>query len=455
MLLLRPDAGVLSHNTHPGLSSNCHHTITQPSCTLRKLFAMITSPDLLVESFSAQPSSLRIAVVTETFPPEVNGVAMTLGRLVGGLVQRGHTVQLVRPRQSRENAAPGLNGVEEILSAGVPIPTYADLRFGMPSKRRLIKLWSAKRPDIVHVATEGPLGWSAVAAARKLQLPITSSFHTNFQSYTRHYGLGLLKAPIDSYLRKLHNHTLATMVPTRALLQDLHNRGYKNLRLLSRGVDFGQFSPTKRSTELRAQWGASPDDLVVLLVGRLAKEKNVGLVISAFRAIQRVKPTAKLVFVGDGPLREALQSTCPDAIFAGVQKGDKLAMHYASADLFLFPSLTETFGNVVPEALASGLAVVSYANAAAQELITSGHNGLLVALDDEFQFIQTAVQLTQNPQALQALRQVACASVARQSWDAIYDTFVDHLHNAIHRAGGDFHSAQTLDAAPSVTQASA
>jgi glycosyltransferase involved in cell wall biosynthesis len=127
------------------------------------------------------------------------------------------------------------------------------------------------------VATEGPLGWSAVAAARKLQLPLTSSFHTNFQSYTQHYGLSLLKAPIENYLRKLHNRTQTTMVPTRALMSDLQRRGYHNVKLLSRGVAAELFSPSRRSQSLRDQWGANADDLVVMLVGRLAKEKNVGL----------------------------------------------------------------------------------------------------------------------------------------------------------------------------------
>ncbi|MFM2254354.1 MAG: hypothetical protein RJB68_2691, partial [Pseudomonadota bacterium] len=119
-----------------------------------------TSDDLLIESFAPQLSSLRIAVVTETFPPEVNGVAMTLGWLVNGMLQKGHSVQVVRPRQSREQATLQHEGLDEVLSKGVPLPAYGELRFGMPSKSRLIKLWGERRPDIVHVVTEGPLGWS-------------------------------------------------------------------------------------------------------------------------------------------------------------------------------------------------------------------------------------------------------------------------------------------------------
>jgi glycosyltransferase involved in cell wall biosynthesis len=396
-----------------------------------------TPDDILIESFAARPSSLRIAVVTETFPPEVNGVAMTLGRIVEGLLQRGHAVQVIRPRQTREAGA-AREGLDEVLSKGLPLPAYGELRFGLPSKNRLAKLWADKRPDIVHVVTEGPLGWSAVAAARKLQLPITSSFHTNFQSYSLHYGIGLLKKPIETYLRKLHNRTQATMVPTRALQQDLQARGYTNVTLLSRGVTNDLFSPVKRSAALRASWDAKPDDLVILLVGRLAKEKNVGLVVSAYHAIKARVPSAKLVLVGDGPLRKALEDTCPDAHFAGVRKGEDLAAHYASADLFLFPSLTETFGNVVPEALASGLAVLSYGCAAAQELIVTGHNGVLVNAGDELAFVHASVELAMDTPRIGRLRAEAPQSVAHLGWDAIFDTFVNTLNGVLERHGRQF-----------------
>lgn len=394
---------------------------------------MNTSDDILVESFSALPASLRVAVVTETYAPEVNGVAMTLGRIVEGLIRRGHTVELVRPRQPLEGAPALRDGLHQVLSRGVPLPSYGELRFGMPAKRRLIKLWSARRPDVVHVVTEGPLGWSAVAAARTLQLPITSSFHTNFDSYSQHYGIGLLKSPIDTYLRKLHNRTLATMVPTQALVQALQLRGYKHVTLLARGVDTALFSPAKRSDALRQSWGAAPQDPVALLVGRLAKEKNVGQVLAAFSALRQQNPRARLVFVGDGPLRASLQQACPDAHFAGVCKGEELAAHYASADLFLFASLTETYGNVVPEALASGLAVLSYAHAAASELIANGDNGLVVEAADSVAYLQAAITLASTPELVARLRAAAPASVAHLGWDAIVDSFVATLRSAIER----------------------
>ena len=414
---------------------------------------MNNAEEIIVESFAAQPASLRIALVTETFPPEVNGVAMTLGRLVEGMLQRGHALQIVRPRQPGVEAPGPRAGLDEVLSAGVPIPSYGNFRFGLPSKNRLLALWQQMRPDVVHVATEGPLGWSAVTAARKLQLPVTSSFHTNFDNYSGHYGLGLLKTPIDAYLRKLHNRTMATLVPTPAMVYALQARGYRNVSVLSRGVEIAQFSPARRSSGLRASWGVGEQDVVALYVGRLAREKNVAAVLAAFAAVQARQPTARLVLVGDGPLRKALQDSCPQAIFAGVRQGEELASYYASGDLFLFPSMTETYGNVVPEALASGLAVLSYAHAAAAHLIRQEHNGVLVPLGEEAQFVQAAAALASHPQRLQALRLNAPASVAHLGWAAVVDSFVGTLRTVVQCHGGHFSSlpaAQFVPPKPSV-----
>jgi glycosyltransferase involved in cell wall biosynthesis len=182
----------------------------------------------------------------------------------------------------------------------------------------------------------------------------------------------------------------------------------------------------------------APDDVVVLYVGRLAKEKNVGTLLAAFAAIQARLPRAKLVFVGDGPLRKPLQEACAQAIFCGVQGGEQLAAHYASGDLFLFPSVSETYGNVVPEALASGLAVLSFSHAAAGSLIRDGHNGALVALGDELGFVNAAVALATDPQKIQTLRGNAASSVAHLGWGAVFDSFVGTLRRVVSAQGGPF-----------------
>src|SRR3954463_14285741 len=207
---------------------------------------------LLIDDYAPPQRSLRIACVSETYPPEINGVATTLAELVEGLHRRNHELQLIRPRQPvLPGAAEREPRFHEVLMRGLPIPKYPELRMGMPSKRELTKLWSLRRPDVVHIATEGPLGWSALQAARHLKLPVSSDFRTNFHAYSRHYGVGWLHRPIMAYLRKFHNRTQATMVPTEALRRDLDAAGFRHVSVVQRGVDAAQFHPRHRSQSLR------------------------------------------------------------------------------------------------------------------------------------------------------------------------------------------------------------
>lgn len=350
---------------------------------------------IVIDHRSARRRTLRVAVVTETYPPEVNGVALTLARVVQGLRDFDHDVQLIRPRQAAEaGAAVEEAGLEQVLVHGIPIPRYPNLRMGMPAGRLLQALWSQQRPDVVHVATEGPLGWSALQAVSRLRLPISSDFRTNFHSYSKHYGLGWLQQPVMAYLRRFHNRTHCTMVPTEGLRAELQQHGFHRLQVVSRGVDLSQFDPAHRSEALRQSWGAAPGDTVLLCVGRLASEKNLDTLIEAFQRIRAGRTDTRLVLVGDGPLRAPLLQQCPDAVFAGQRSGLDLAAHFSSADLFLFPSLTETFGNVTIEAMASGLPVLAFDYAAAAELIREGVEGRLVPRGDNAAFVKSALELS-------------------------------------------------------------
>jgi len=356
---------------------------------------------------------LRIAVVTETYPPEVNGVAKSAARFVDGLATRGHRIQLIRPRQGEADRGGG--ELEQVLMRGVSIPRYPDLKMGLPARRALARLWSFHRPDVVHVVTEGPLGWSALGAAAQLKLPVVSDFRTNFHAYSSHYGVGWLKKPILSYLRRFHNRTLCTIVPTAAMRAELGALGFQRLRVIARGIDTHLFSPARRDAGLRASWGAGPEDVVLLYVGRLAAEKNLDAVV----AVADRMPQAKLVLVGDGPQRRTLEARLPNAVFAGVRKGEDLAAHYASGDVFLFPSLTETFGNVTLEAMASGLAVVAFDYAAAGELIDDGVNGALAAVGDGAGFISQAAALAADPARVRELGARGRETCAQQSWESV------------------------------------
>ncbi len=390
--------------------------------------------NLLVDNFPAHRRSLRVAVVSETYPPEVNGVAVTLAKVVDGLRAANHAVQLIRLRQNGTDAACQEEmhpAYQEVLMRGFPIPRYPELRMGMPSKSALIRLWQLKRPDVVHIATEGPLGWSALRAAMYLRLPVSTDYRTNFQSYSAHYGVGFLYKPIMAYLRKFHNYAQCTMVPTEALRAALADVGFQRLKVVSRGVDTLAYDPAHRSEELRMQWGLAPSDLAVVCVGRLAHEKNLALLLKSFEAIEARDARARLVLVGDGPMRQELTARCPKAIFSGQLRGKALAEHYASADLFLMPSLTETFGNVTTEAMASGLPVVAFDCAAAAALIVDNVNGSLVPVTDADGFVSAALALAAEPLQRKQMGAAARQTSMQLDWTHIVQKFEDALQEVI------------------------
>ena len=366
---------------------------------------------------------MRIALVTETYPPEINGVAMTTGRFVDALVARGHQLHVSRPRQGSLDQPRRDASIEEALFPGFPIPRYPELRMGLPARARLESLWRAWRPDVVQIITEGPLGGSALRAARRLGIPVGSDFHTHFPVYSRHYGMGWMRPVVETYLRWLHNASLCTLVPTRELRDELKGSGYRNLAVVARGVDTALFDPQRRSRALRAQWGATDSTRVVLYVGRVAREKNIELVFPAFEAMRSVVPDSRLVVVGDGPIRASLAEKNPGVVFCGSRRGEDLGAHYASGDVFLFPSLSETYGNVTVEAMASGLAVIAYDYAAAREHIRHAVNGLTAPVDDAAQFIDLARALASDPERIAELGRQARSTALQVSWDHVTERF--------------------------------
>jgi glycosyltransferase involved in cell wall biosynthesis len=366
---------------------------------------------------------MKLAIVTETFPPEVNGVAMTFGVIARELALRGHELTIYRPARSdlpSQKANPGYR-VETL--PGFSIPNYPSIRMGFPAGRRLRRHWRANRPDLVHVVTEGPLGASAVSAARAEGLPVTSSFHTNFHSYASHYGVPPLRKLALAWLRHVHNKTARTFAPTQELCDELHRLGFQNLGLLSRGVDLRSFSPTRRCLNLRAQWNAGPDNPVVLHVGRMAAEKNYPLLFRIYAAMQRANPKLRFVLAGEGPLEKQLRREHPDCHFAGFFSREEIGRYYASADIYIHASTTETFGNVLTEAMASGLACSGFDYAAARQFIQNGRNGLVVPLGDEKGLEQQAVLLATDAGLRRRLADAAPASLREQSWEQVIARF--------------------------------
>ncbi len=350
---------------------------------------------------------------------------MTLSQLVGGLRDKGHHVQVVRPIQTNEAAEPSVKA-DTITVSGLPIPRYPDLRFGLPSRNRLIHAWQVKRPDIVHVATEGPLGHSAIRAAKELGIPTTSTFHTNFHSYSEHYNARFATRMVLGFLRWIHNQTRCTMAPTRELADQLAAEGFKNMEVFGRGVNLKIFNPQARDERLRQSWGAAPDSPVFIHVSRLAAEKNYKLLGKAYSLIRDTRPDARFVIVGGGPLEKRLKRDFPYATFPGaipLENRPDLARCYASADAFLYPSKTETYGNVATEAMACGNALVGFDYASPAQHVAHGKTGLVAPLHDDEAFLTHSLEVATNDALRKSLGNAAATYSPAFDWQPIVDRF--------------------------------
>ena len=362
-------------------------------------------------------TSLKITLVTETFPPEINGVALTLEKLHNFLNISGHQPSVIRPRRFSETRKPE-------LVQGFPIPMYPKLRFGIGSPLRLYQTIKSKMPDIIHLATEGPLGLACLGIAKSLRIPVVSSFHTNFDLYANDYNMGFLSSGISHYLRWFHNQTEATFAPSNACLERLQALGYKNIKIWTRGVDTSLFNPIQKDLNFKSKIGLSETDILLLYVGRLAPEKNIGALLETFKkarsTLSRQGKNLFLALVGTGPLIEQsdLEKT-NGIILPGELRGNQLAQWYASADIFVFPSTSETFGNVILEAQASGLPVLCLNSQATQERICNHHDGILAANIEEFE--RLLIDLTADKSKRDYLGKNAFITAKSQKWDDIFN----------------------------------
>ncbi|MCB1277892.1 glycosyltransferase family 1 protein [Prosthecobacter sp.] len=362
---------------------------------------------------------MRVLIVTDTYPPDINGVARTLNTLGVGLERRGHAVQVVTTVESAD-------GLKRHVMHSMPLPGYPGLRFGFASIRQMLEIFGRFRPDVLYLATETLMGISAIRAAGKREIPVISGFHTNFQNYLEDYHLPGMETVAQGVLRAIHNQTARTLTPSSDTANTLERWGIQNVGVLGRGVDTELFDPIRRDPVLRKSWGADDSTPVAIYVGRVAAEKNLELVVRAFDVFRENQPAARMVIVGDGPRLESLKQERPDFHYAGARTGEDLATHYASGDVFLFPSITETFGNVVLEAMSAGLGVVAYDYAAPRLLIRSGENGWLAPFDEEAAFLaqtRAAAAAWQNNDLRFAARQTAFDL----GWERVIEQFEHEL----------------------------
>lgn len=377
---------------------------------------------------AASLAGVRLALCTDTYAPQVNGVAGTLARLVAAVRDRGGVVRVFTTSAAGASADPGVTRL-----GGVPFPGYPELRMAWPWAPALRAAVEAFAPTLVHAATEFGIGLAGRRVAQQLGIPLVTSYHTNFTAYARHYRLGALEASGWRYLRWFHGAALRTYCPTDAVAAALAARGFRRCAVWSRGVDGARFAPHYWCASWRAAVGATPTTMVVTTVGRIAAEKGLEVAAEAMRRAMAARPgRLRWVVVGDGPWWEVLRARAPQGtLLTGRLEGEALSTAYASSDLFLFPSATDTFGNVMLEAMASGVPVLGADVGPTREQL-SPDRGWLAAPGDAVAFADQLVRLVDAPEVRRGAAERALAHAAACTWEAVWDRlFADYA--GLHR----------------------
>lgn len=371
---------------------------------------------------------MRIALFSETYLPQRNGVALVLERLVRHLVAHRHEVLVATAAEPESEAGSGAHApaVEIVRVPGMPLPRYPDLRVALPLSAHAARAVRAFRPDVIHLVTEYSLGLIGLRQAHRLGVPAVASFHTNIPLYLPYYGFGWASEITWRYLRWFHNQARVTLCPSETVRAILLDRGFRDVRIWGRGVDVERFRPTLRSVDVRERHG--PRDAVHLLyVGRLTPEKDLPVLFDAFRRITEARPelAVQLVLAGDGAYSPKMRAQAPSGVtFAGYVEGERLRATYASADVFVFPSRTETLGNVVLEALASGLPVVAVAEGGVLENVLDGVNGLLCPPGDAEAFARRITEIVERPDLRLKLAHNARAWAEQRTWERAFEPLV-------------------------------
>jgi glycosyltransferase involved in cell wall biosynthesis len=370
---------------------------------------------------------MRIALYTGTFFKNKDGVARTVYRLVESLIAEGHEVEVWTPEVSEET----IEGIPIHVFPSLPIPLYPAYRFALPWFGFLKDL-DRFDPDLIHNSTPDLMGTIITMYAKVKGIPVVACYHTDLPSYLNYYHISALKYPLLLFLRLYYNAAVGTLAPTRRIMDRLAAHGIKRVRIWSRGIDRDRFNPKFRSEALRESWGAK-DKTVVLFSGRFVWYKDIQVLIDVYKMVKAGPLKDHIVFVlqGHGPEEPVLRKEMPDAVFSGYLSGKDLSEGYASGDIFLFPSRTETFGNVVQEAIASGLpAIVSDAGGCCEIVMDSG-SGLVSKGGDPASFHNNLIELVEDEDLRESMRRKGLSYAEERTWKRINDDLIGYYASVV------------------------
>ncbi len=376
----------------------------------------------------AQPLNLapikRVAVLTESFLPKVDGVSKTTYLTVRYLQETGREVLVFGP----DTSVPNIGDSEVVPLPSVSVPTATETRMALPIPY-IAKRLQEFQPDLIHLASPALMTVSGMVIGRELNIPVVANYQTDLPGYAVHYGMPILEHPVRGWLRYLHNGCHINLVPSKMVGDALRKHAFRRLRVWGRGVNIERFNPKHFSQEMRDKMlnGRDPDSVLVIFVGRLANEKRVDLL----REVADV-PRVSLTVIGDGHMREEWETLFAGTgtHFMGYMFKDELATAFASADAFFFPGPNETFGQVVQEAMASGLATVVTDQGAVGELVDEGQTGYVVE-HNRTAFAEAAQKLQDNRDLLAEMSHNARAIAETRPWSAIMAQLENYYHEAI------------------------
>lgn len=364
-------------------------------------------------------SSLKIAIITETFLPSTDGVVTRLKACIRYFMKEGHDVRVIAPDLGvYEFEGAKIDGVK-----ATTLPFYRSKKFALPNKvvKKLLKEYN---PDIVHVVNPAILGYSGVKYSKELNYPMIASYHTNVATYLEYYRLSFFKGLIWWYFRKLHNKAALNLCTSKTVQGELIKRGFHNVHVWKRGVDTELFHPNQYDEEMRGiLTNGYPEKRLLLYVGRLAAEKEIEKV----KSVLEESDEFVLAIVGDGPHRQGLENHFQgtNTVFTGLMHGTELAKAYASSDVFVFPSTTETLGLVITEAMASGLPLVAAESGPTCEQIEDNHTGLLYNSEVPGDFTATVLRF-QDESLRKRLAQAAHDEISEMGWDSQSKQVLDY-----------------------------